>query len=123
MGELNPDYPVVANTRPWNDLILRRVRTFKTIAFPWRYRGTVYLYDTKGNGDPDGTEWAADRAVKVEAGAGHPGHIVGTVEVYECRKYPMTETGADFEIILRNPKRLAPIPFKWTSRGRIARIR
>lgn len=37
--------------------------------------------------------------------------------------YPDTDTGADFEIMLRNPQRMKAIPFKYTSRGRIARIK
>lgn len=123
MPELNPSYPVFANTRPWNELILRGVRTFKTISFPWKYRGTVYLYDTKGKGDEDGVEWALDRGVEVSAEFGFPGCIVGTTEVYGCREYPDTETGAEFEIMLRNPERMDAVPYKYTSRGRIARIR
>ena len=119
---LNPDYPVFANTRPWNELILLGVRKFKTLSFPWRYRGVIYLYDTKGRGDPDGAEWGADHKVAISKDAGSPGCIVGTVEVYGCRQYPDTDTGADFEILLRNPQRMTALPFKWTSRGRIAKV-
>lgn len=120
---LNPEYPVFANTRPWNELILRGVRKFKTISFPWKYRGTIYLYDTKGKADYDfAVEWAEERGVKIIADLGLPGHIVGTVEVYDSRKYPETETGADFEILLRNPQRIEAVPFQWTSRGRIAKV-
>jgi hypothetical protein len=119
--KLNPDYPVFANTRPWNELILRGHRTYKTISFPWKYRGTVYLYDTKGRGDDDGVDWAAQDDVKISAEFGFPGCIVGTVEVVECRSDTMT--GEDFEMVLRNPKRMKPVPFKYTSRGRIARIK
>ncbi|HKO43319.1 MAG TPA: hypothetical protein VJU84_08515 [Pyrinomonadaceae bacterium] len=121
--KLNPDYPVFANTRPWNELILRGVRKFKTISFPWKYRGVVYLYDTKGRSDEDGVEWAADLEVEISAGFGSPGCIVGTVEVYDARAYPDTETGADFEIMLRNPQRMDAMPFHYTSRGRIARVK
>jgi hypothetical protein len=121
--ELNRSYPVFANTRPWNELILLGLRTFKTISFPWKYRGTVYLYDTKGRGDEEGVEWAANDDVQIGAESGFPGCIVGTVEVYGCRAYPDTVTGADFEIMLRNPQRMAPMRFKFTSRGRIARIK
>jgi hypothetical protein len=120
---LNPDYPVFANTRPWNELILRGVRKFKTISFGWKYRGPIYLYDTKGRGDDDGVEWAQDREVEISAEFGFPGCIVGTAEVYGSRKYPDTETGADFEIMLNNPRRMEAMPFKWTSRGRIAKVR
>lgn len=120
--KLNPEYPVFANTRPWNELILRGVRTFKTISFKWKYRGTVYLYDTKGAPDNHGVEWAADRKVEIKAQAGSPGCIVGTVEVCDARSYPATETGADFELLLRNPQRINPVPFHWRSRGRIAKI-
>lgn len=120
---LNPDYPVFANTRPWNELILRGVRKFKTISFPWKYRGVVYLYDTKGRADESGVEWAGDRKVEISREFGFPGCIVGTVEVYDCRAYPDTDTGADFEIMLRNPQRMDATPFTYTSRGRIARIR
>ena len=120
---LNTSYPVFANTRPWNELILRGVRKFKTISFPWKYRGTIYLYDTKGRGDEDGVDWASDREVEISKEFGFPGCIVGTVEVYDCRSGEYeTETGADHEILLRNPKRMKAMPFKWTSRGRIARI-
>lgn len=121
--KLNPDYPVLANTRPWNELILRGLRTFKTISFPWKYRGTVYLYDTKSRGDDDGVEWAANDDIEISAEFGFPGCIVGTVDVYDCRAYPDTDTGADFEIMLHNPQRMKAIPFKYTSRGRIARIK
>ena len=120
---LNPNFPVFANTRPWNELILREVRKFKTLSFPWKYRGVIYLYDTKGKGDEDGVEWGADHNVEVAPGTGNPGCIVGTVEVYGCRAYPATETGADFEIMLKNPQRLAPVSFRWTSRGRIAKVK
>lgn len=119
---LNPDYPVFANTRPWNELILRGVRKFKTISFPWKYRGTIYLYDTKGRGDHDGVEWAEERKIEISADFGSAGCIVGTVEVCGSRQYPNTETGADFEVMLRNPQRMKPVPFKWTSRGRIAKV-
>ena len=119
---LNSNYPVFANTRPWNELILRGLREFKTISFPWKYRGVVYLYDTKGRGDEDGADWALDRDVEISKEFGFPGCIVGTVEVYDSRSYPDTDTGADFEIMLRNPQRIEPIPFKWTSRGRIAKV-
>jgi hypothetical protein len=120
--ELNYEYRVFANTRPWNELILRGVRKFKTISFPWRYRGVIYLYDTKGDGDDDGVEWAKDRDVVISAEFGFPGCIVGTVEVYDSRKYPDTETGAEFEIMLRNPQRIEAMPFKWASRGRISKV-
>ncbi len=123
IAELCSDYPVFANTRPWNELILRGVRKFKTISFPWKYRGVVYLYDTKGKGDPNGVEWLALREGEISSEFGFPGCIVGTVEVYGSRKYPDTETGAAFEILLRNPRRLEAIPFKWVSGGRIARVR
>lgn len=116
--KLNAKYPVFANTRPWNELILRGLRTFKTISFPWKYRGTVYLYDTKGNGDEDGVEWAAEDDIEISADAGSPGCIVGTVEIYDCEEYE-----GEFEVKLRNPQRLKTIPFKYTSRGRIARIK
>jgi hypothetical protein len=82
----------------------------------------VYLYDTKGRGDEDGVEWAAEDGIEISAGVGSPGCIVGTAEVYGCRAYPDTDTGADFEIMLRNPQRIDAMPFKYTSRGRIARI-
>lgn len=116
--ELNPDYPVFANTRPWNELILRGLRTYKTITFPWKYRGTVYLYDTKGRGDEDGVEWAENDDVQISAEFGFPGCIVGTVEVYGCEGEERY-----FELLLRNPQRVQAIPFKYTSRGRIARIK
>jgi len=119
---LNPEYPVFANTRPWNELILRGVRTFKTISFPWKYRGLIYLYDTKGRGDDDGAEWAADRDVEISAEFGFPGCVVGTVEVFDLRRHPATLTGADFEILLKNPHRVEAAPFKWRSRGRIAKV-
>jgi len=119
---LNPEYPVFANTRPWNELILRGVRTFKTLSFPWKYRGTIYLYDTKGPGDFDGEDWADERGVKVGHQFGFPGCIVGTVEVYGIRSFAETETGADYEILLRNPQRVHATPFRFRSRGRIARI-
>ena len=120
---LNPEYPVFANTRPWNELILRGVRKFKTISFPWKYRGTIYLYDTKGKADYDfAPEWAEEHGVQISAEFGFPGCIVGTVEVYDSRKHPDTETGADFEVMLRNPQRTKALPFKWRSRGRIAKV-
>lgn len=115
---LNPEYPVFANTRPWNELILRELRTFKTISFPWKYRGTVYLYDTKGKGDEYGVDWAAGDDVEISAEVGFPGCIVGTVEIYDCEEWE-----GEFEVKLRNPQRLEAIPFKYTSRGRIARIK
>ena len=120
--DLNPNYPVFANTRPWNELILRGVRKFKPISFPWKYRGTIYLYDTKGCGDLDGPDWAEDYNIKISADFGWPGCIVGTVEVYGIRSFGETETGADFEILLRNPQRFLPIEFRFRSRGRIARV-
>ena len=120
---LDPEYPVFANTRPWNELILRGVRKFKTISFPWKYRGTIYLYDTKGKPDSDfAPQWAEDRGIEISAEFGFPGCIVGTVEVYGSRKYPETESGAEFEVMLRNPQRMEALPFKWTSRGRIAKV-
>jgi hypothetical protein len=121
---LNPEYPVFANTRPWNELILRGVRKFKTISFPWKYRGLIYLYDTKGKGDADGVDWAEDRGVEISMEFGFPGCIVGTVEVYDSRTYPQTETGAQHEILLRNPQRMDAVQFKWPNRGpgRIAKI-
>lgn len=121
-ARLNHEYPAFANTRPWNELILRGVRKFKTISFPWKYRGTIYLYDTKGRGDHYGAEWAEERGVTISPEFGFPGCIVGTVEVYGSRKYPDTETGVEFEIMLRNPQRMEPMPFKWTSGGRIAKV-
>ena len=120
---LNREYPVFANTRPWNELILRGLRKFKTISFPWKYRGTIYLYDTKGKPDRDfAVEWAEERGLQIDPEFGFPGCIVGTVEVYDCRKFPDTETGADFEILLRNPRPMRKLPFQWTSRGRIAKV-
>lgn len=120
---LNPSYRAFANTRPWNELILRGVRKFKTISFPWKYRGLIYLYDTHGKADYDfAPEWAKDRDVEISPEFGFPGCIVGTVEVYDLRKYPDTETGAAFEIMLRNPQRMEPLSFKWTSGGRISKV-
>jgi len=124
MSDLNVNYPVFANTRPWNELILRGVRKFKTISFPWKYRGVIYLYDTKGKADYDfAPEWAEDHEVEISPEFGFPGCIVGTVEVYGSRKFPDTESKADFEVMLRNPQRMEATPFKWTSCGRIAKVR
>ena len=122
-SQLNPAYPVFANTRPWNELILRGLRKFKTISFPWKYRGRIYLYDTKGKGDEGGADWAEDRDLKIGADFGFPGCIVGTVEVCDSRRYPNTETGAEFEIVLENPQRMEALPFQRSSRGRIAKVK
>ena len=120
---LNREYPVFANTRPWNELILRGVRRFKTISFPWKYRGTIYLYDTKGKADYGfAVEWAEDHGVEISPEFGFPGCIVGTCEVYGLRSGEDTETGADFEVMLKNPQRMEPVTFKFISRGRIAKV-
>ena len=122
MENLNAAFPVFANTRPWNELILRGIRKFKTVSFPWKYRGTLYLYDTKGRGDDGGVEWADDRGIEISKEFGFPGCIVGTAEVYGLRSGEDTETGADFEIMLRNPQRMEAVQFKFISRGRIAKV-
>jgi hypothetical protein len=121
---LNPEYPVFANTRPWNELILRGVRSFKTISFPWKYRGVIYLYDTKGKADYDfAPEWAEGQGVVISPEFGFPGCIVGSVEVYGFRPADdeESETGNP-EILLRNPQRMEAVPFTWISRGRIAKV-
>ena len=120
------DYPVFANTPPWNALILLGVRTFKTIAFPWKYRGKVYLYDSKrSNADTMnyGFCWGLDRGVsesKVKRLIA-PGKIVGTVEIVGLR------SGSDckeYEVLLANPVKFKrPRTFKWPKGAiRIARI-
>ena len=104
--------PVLHNTRPWNELILRGVRTFKTIAFSWKYRGTIYLYDTRGKSDDYGFEWAEDEGVKSSTlGIGHPGHIVGTVQILGVRGNSDCAESDAFEILFRNPKRMRPVPY------------
>ena len=84
----------------------------------------VAVKDKKGKGDLYALDWLEEEEhdIAITETAGHPGCIVGTVEVYDLRKYPDTDTGADFEILLRNPQRMEPVPFKFMSRGRIAKI-
>jgi len=125
--KLNKSLPVFANTRPWNELILLGKRKFKTIGFPWKYRGDIYLYDTKGTPADYGFDWAEDFGVRLnqKQAAGHPSCIVGIVEIYDCRSFTDQNEEADHEILLRNPVRFkSPIPFSWPSGAiRIARIK
>ena len=88
--KLNKTFPVFANTPPWNALILLGVRKFKTMGFDWKYRGTVYLYDSKRN-NPETMEYGFDYGE--ERGISKrriqklivPGFIVGTVDVVKKR--------------------------------------
>jgi hypothetical protein len=108
---LNKKFPVLANTRPWNELILRGKRKFKSIHIAWKYRGTVYLYDTKGKPE----DWVCQDYELKESDFGVGGQIVGTAKVVGVR-------GED--ILLAKPKRFrTPIPYV-PARGsiRISRI-
>lgn len=128
MRKLDPKIPVFANTRPWNELVLQGVRSFKTLHFPWKYRGTIYLYDTQGKPADYGYEWAEDHGVDVAAlllHKGFPGCIVGTVDVFAIRSFSTKNEEANHELLLQNPMRFArAVKFPWPSGAiRIARIK
>ena len=110
--KLNKKFPVLANTRPWNELILRGKRTHKSMHIDWKYRGTIYLYDTKGKSE----DWVCEDYELKEGDFGVGGQIVGTAEVVGMRAE---------DILLANPKRFCtPIAFTPTPGSvRISRIR
>ena len=127
--KLNKAFPVFANTPPWNALILLGVRKFKTLGFDWKYRGTVYLYDSKRS-NPEtmeyGFDYGLDRGVPKRRVQNliAPGFIVGTVDIIRNRSWDECEEG-EHEIELANPVRFKkPTPFSWPKGAiRIARIK
>ena len=127
--KLNKNYPVFANTPPWNALILLGVRKFKTMGFDWKYRGTVYLYDSNRSNEETmnyGFVYGLDRGVS-EAKVKRlisPGKIVGTVDITGVRRWDDCEEG-EHEVLLANPVKFKqPVPFKWPQGAiRIARVK
>ena len=125
--KLNKEYPVFANTPPWNALILLGVRKFKTISFPWKYRGKVYLYDSKSRNTDTmnyGYEYGLDNGVSERRinNLMSPGRIVGTVDVVGIRD---GDYDKEFEILIANPVKFKhPVSFKWPKGAiRIAKVR
>lgn len=127
--KLNQKYPIFANTPPWNALILLGVRTFKTIAFPWKYRGKVYLYDSQRK------NWTNDHyafVLGLDRGVSErrikklvaPGKIVGTVDIVGTRSGKNCQE-ANHEVLLANAVKFKkPVTFRWPKGAiRIARVK
>jgi len=96
--------PVMANQRPWNELVLQGRRAFKTLTFDWKHRGPILLYNSLAV-DLEGCE---EYEVPVEDAKKLPVKtIVGSVTVTD-----VIEDGYGYAVLLSNPKRFKkPIPF------------
>lgn len=94
--------PVMANTVPWNEAVLRGLRKCKTLHFNWSHRGPMYLYNSKGRPDRD-----AAKRYGIDSDAQPTGVIVGIVDVARV------DVGAgEWLVWLENPRRFAvPIPY------------
>lgn len=94
--------PVMANVVPWNEAVLRGVRTFKTLHFNWKHRGPVLLYNSKSRVDLDAAE-----DYGIDASAQPRGAIVGYAFVTD-----VVSDGWGFLVLLARPQRFSrPIPF------------
>jgi hypothetical protein len=104
MKKTETTVPVMANQRPWNELVLQGRRTFKTLNFDWKHRGPILLYNSL-KVDAEGCEeydFAVEDAKKQPVKT-----IVGTVTVTDVLDY-----GFYYAVFLSNPKRFKkPIPF------------
>jgi hypothetical protein len=106
--------PVMANIVPWNEAILRGIRTFKTLHFNWSYRGPLVLYNSHGR--PDGEDRIYARRHGLDIDTQTRGVIVGVVDVVGCTD--AREDDGRWHLELRNPRRVDPVPYKPT-RGSI----
>ncbi|HEX8851254.1 MAG TPA: hypothetical protein VF761_17140 [Gemmatimonadaceae bacterium] len=106
--------PVMANIVPWNEAILRGIRTFKTLHFNWSYRGPLVLYNSHGDPDADDIVYGATHDIKIDLQS--RGFIVGVVDVVDC--VDAREEDGHWHVELRNPRRVDPVPYKPT-RGSI----
>lgn len=96
--------PVMANQRPWNELVLQGRRKYKTLNFNWKHRGPILLYNSLAV-DYEGCieyDFPAPDAKKLPTKT-----IVGFVTVTD-----VFDDGYRYEVFLSNPKRFKrPIPF------------
>jgi hypothetical protein len=96
--------PVMANKRPWNELVLQGRRDFKTLGFDWKHRGPILLYNSLAV-DAEGCDeydFAVEDAKKLPVKT-----IVGMATVTD-----VIYDGWQFEVILSDVKRFKkPIPF------------
>jgi hypothetical protein len=104
MKKAETTVPVMANQRPWNELVLQGRRKFKTLSFDWKHRGPILLYNSL-KVDLEGCE---EYEVPVETAKKQPVKtIVGFVTVTD-----VIDDGWMYEVLLSNPKRFKkPIPF------------
>jgi len=104
MKKTEATVPVMANQRPWNELVLQGRRTFKTLTFDWKHRGPILLYNSMAL-DLEGCE---EYEVPVEFAKKQPVKtIVGSVTVTD-----VVDAGYCYEVQLSKPKRFKkPIPF------------
>lgn len=104
MKKTETTVPVMANQRPWNELVLQGRRRFKTLTFDWKHRGLILLYNSMGV-DLEGCE---EYDVLVEDAKKLP---VKTIVGYATVVAVNGDCGY-FEVELREPKRFKnPIPF------------
>ena len=85
--------------QPYAEQILLGLKSEEYRSRITHIRGRVYLYASKGRGDPDGF-----RALGMEPGELPVGVIVGTVEIVNC-KY-CKEGGGYYSYELKHPERL-----------------
>ena len=121
--------PVLINRAPWNELLLRGKRHVKTLSFPWKHRGLIFLYTSKDREDPEG--WWEYGLEGKHIGGALPsrvvkGAIVGTAmvtDVIPTDKAPnewyvedphlLGTDGQDYLVRVEDARRLAkPIPWK-----------
>jgi hypothetical protein len=111
MNKQTDTVPVMANTLPWNELVLTGQRTFKTFHQNWKHRGTILLYNSHRI-DENIDEICEDYYLSADKVKEMPkGVIVGSVEVTGVIHQDESLSGW-FEIELANPKRFKnPIPY------------
>jgi len=103
--------PVMANTLPWNELVLQGKRTFKTFHQNWKYRGKMLLYNSHRI-DENLDEICEDYELDENSVKDMPqGVIVGYATVTNVIHQDESFSGY-YEVELSEPKRFKnPIPY------------
>jgi len=125
MQHPNDDLLALTIQQPWAELILQGIKTIEVRSLKSRPR-LIYLYTSRKHSSSSAAQVAIEEH-GIEIDSLPTGHVVGTVEIVECRKslpadsvaacVPEAALADRQAWVLANPKRCKPMPAKFIPYG------